>query len=176
MLAVVLIGVGSWYAMRTIRESLEPDGSARVMIAAAPQRIYSSLSDGDSAVTFRATGSAVTASRKGPLAIGDSIRIEMKGSLGVGQRPIVWTIRELKPGQLVAMDLMNETRTHTIATRRDSLVAIGDSTMVISSIGTSLPDSVHARAGMAGDMMMSMFRIQSKLELQSLKARIEGRK
>jgi hypothetical protein len=38
-----------------------------------------------------------------------------------------------------------------------------------------LPDSVQARGGVAGDMMMSMFRMQSKLELQSLKARIEGR-
>ena len=99
----------------------------------------------------------------------------MKGSLGVGQRPIVWNVRELKPDQVVAMDLMNEARTHVIATRRDSLVANGDSTVVISAIYPMLPDSVQSRAGVAGDMMMSMFRMQSKLELQSLKARIEGR-
>ena len=107
--------------------------------------------------------------------IGDSVRIEVKGSLGVGQRPIVWHIRELKPDQVIAMDLMNEAGTRVIATRRDSLVATGDSTMVISAIYTMLPDSVQTRAGIAGDMMMSMFRMQSKLELQSLKARIEGR-
>lgn len=175
MIVIVLIGVGSWYAMRTIRQSLEPDGSARVTIAASPQRIYSSLSNGDSAATWRATGNAVTASRRGPFSIGDSIRIEMKGSLGVGQRPIVWHVRELKPDQVVAMDLMNEAGTHAIAMRRDSLAANGDSTVVISAIYPMLPDSVQARGGVAGDMMMSMFRMQSKLELQSLKARIEGR-
>jgi uncharacterized protein YndB with AHSA1/START domain len=175
VIVIVLIGVGSWYAMRTIRQSLEPDGSARVTIAASPQRIYSSLSNGDSAATWRATGNAVTASRRGPFSIGDSIRIEMKGSLGVGQRPIVWHVRELKPDQVVAMDLMNEAGTHAIAMRRDSLVANGDSTVVISAIYPMLPDSVQARGGVAGDMMMSMFRMQSKLELQSLKARIEGR-
>ena len=175
LIAIVLIGVGSWYAMRSIRESLEPDGTARVTIAASPQRIYSSLSNGDSAATWRATGSTVTTSRRGPFAIGDSVRIEVKGSLGVGQRPIVWHVRELKPDQVIAMDLMNETGTHVIATRRDSLVANGDSTVVISAIYTMLPDSVQNRAGVAGDMMMSMFRMQSKLELQSLKARIEGR-
>jgi uncharacterized protein YndB with AHSA1/START domain len=175
VIVIVLIGVGSWYAMRTIRQSLEPDGSARVTIAASPQRIYSSLSNGDSAATWRATGNAVTASRRGPFSIGDSIRIEMKGSLGVGQRPIVWHVRELKPDQVVAMDLMNEAGTHAIAMRRDSLAANGDSTVVISAIYPMLPDSVQARGGVAGDMMMSMFRMQSKLELQSLKARIEGR-
>ena len=99
----------------------------------------------------------------------------MKGSLGVAQRPIVWHVRELKPDQVIAMDLMNEARTQVIATRRDSLVANGDSTVVISGIYPMLPDSVQTRAGVAGDMMMSMFRMQSKLELQSLKARIEGR-
>lgn len=99
----------------------------------------------------------------------------MRGSLGVGQRPIVWTVRELKPDQVFALDLMNEGRTGVIATRRDSLIANGESTTVVSSITSTLPDSVRARAGMTGDMMMSMFRMQSKLELQSLKARIEGR-
>ena len=99
----------------------------------------------------------------------------MKGSLGVGQRPIVWHVRELKPDQVVAMDLMNEAGPHAIAMRRDSLAANGDSTVVISAIYPMLPDSVQARGGVAGDMMMSMFRMQSKLELQSLKARIEGR-
>ncbi|HEX6574299.1 MAG TPA: hypothetical protein VF042_04945 [Gemmatimonadaceae bacterium] len=174
VLVIVLIGVGSWYAMRSIRQSLEPDGSARVTIAATPQRIYASLSNGDSSATWMATGSTVIASRRGPLVVGDSIRIEMRQSLGVG-RPIVWHVSELKPDQVVALQLMNETKTQVIATRRDSLVSIGDSTTVVSTITTALPDSVRNKAGMAGDMMMSMFRIQSKLELQSLKARIEGR-
>ena len=56
-----------------------------------------------------------------------------------------------------------------IATRRDSVVQVGDSTMVIDRI-TSVP----AANGTAEQMLLSMFKVQAKMELLSLKGHVEG--
>ena len=175
VLVIVLLAGGSWFAMRTMRESLEPDGSARVTIAAPPQRIYSSLSNGDSIRTWMAAGNTITTWRHGPLVIGDSIRVELNRRLGP-QMPMIWRVSELVPNGLVAMELMEQTSGRVMGVRRDSLVAIGDSTMVVSTVVSKLlPDTTRsATAEVAGDMMLSMFRLQAKLELQGLKGRIEG--
>jgi hypothetical protein len=176
VLVIVLLAGGSWFAMRSVRKSLAPDGSARVTIAASPERIYASLSDGDSLRTWMAQGNTVTTWRHGPLVVGDSISITLRSSLGMTQRPMIWRVRELVPNRVVALELKGQERTPIMGTRRDSLVALGDSTTVVSIVTSMLPDSTKSgTAGIAADMMLSMIRMQAKLELQSLKARIEGR-
>ena len=175
VLVVVLIAGGSWFAMRSMRNSLGPDGSARVTIAAPPQRIYASMSNGDSLKTWMAQGSTVTTWHGGPLVVGDSIKVELRRSLGMSQPPMIWIVRELVPDRVVALEL-TQGAGRAIGVRRDSLVAAGDSTVVVSIVTSSLNDSTKSSAaGVAGDMVLSMFRLQSKLELQSLKARLEGR-
>ena len=175
VLVVVLIAGGSWFAMRSMRNSLGPDGSARVTIAAPPQRIYASMSNGDSLKTWMAQGSTVTIWHGGPLVVGDSIKVELRRSLGMSQPPMIWIVRELVPDRIVALEL-TQGAGRAIGVRRDSLVAAGDSTVVVSIVTSSLNDSTKSSAaGVAGDMVLSMFRLQSKLELQSLKARLEGR-
>src|SRR6187402_373817 len=94
VLVVVLLAGGSWFAMRTMRESLAPDGSARTAIHAPPERIYSSLTDGDSIKTWMAQGNTITTWRHGPLVVGDSIRVELRRTLGT-QRPMMWRGSEL---------------------------------------------------------------------------------
>jgi hypothetical protein len=176
VLVIVLLAGGSWFAMRSVRKSLAPDGSARVTTAASPERIYASLSDGDSLRTWMAQGNTVTTWRHGPLAVGDSISITLRSSLGMTQRPMIWRVRELVPNRVVALELKGQERTQIMGARRDSLVALGDSTTVVSIVTSMLPDSTKSgTAGIAADMMLSMIRMQAKLELQSLKARIEGR-
>src|SRR5215217_5904616 len=175
LIVVVLLGVGMWYALREARQSLGPDGIARVTIGASPHRVYTSLSDGDSIATWMTPGSTVTTSRRGPLAVGDTIRVQLRKAFGPARRPLLWRVAELVPDQLVALQLMNEKNTQVIAARRDSLVAVGDSTLVMSLVSSSLPDTAKSTSAIAGDMMLSMFGVQAKLELQSLKARIEGR-
>jgi hypothetical protein len=62
------------------------------------------------------------------------------------------------------------------AVRRDSLVAKGDSTSIITLLTSSQLDSLSRdKSNVSGDMMLSMLRIQSKLELDVLKGRIEGK-
>jgi hypothetical protein len=172
VLVVVLLAGGSWFAMRTMRDSLAPDGSARVAIRAAPGRIYASLSHGDSIKTWMAQGNTITTWRRGPLVVGDSIRVEVGRKIG---QPVTWRVSELIPNRVVSMELLRPGTQRAMGVRRDSLVAAGDSTIVISKV-TSVPAGDTASSttgGLAGDMMLSMFRLQAKLEYQVLKARIE---
>lgn len=175
VLVVVIIAVGAWYAMRTMRESLAPDGSARVTIAAPPERIYASLANGDSIKTWMAQGNTVTTWRSGPLVVGDSIRVELRRSIG-SQRPLIWRVSQLVPNRLVTMEIMTPETRRVMGVRKDSLVANRDSTVVISTITSKLlSDTANTgTAAIAADMMLSMFRLQAKLEHQGLKARIEG--
>ena len=172
VLVVVLIAGGLWFAMRSMRDTLGPDGSVRVSIAASPQRVYASMSNADSLKTWMAQGNTVTTWRSGPLVVGDSIKIEIRRSLGTA---MVWRVRELVPDQAITLDLTQGT-TQPVGVRKDSLIAAGDSTIVVSVITSTAGDSVKSGAsGLAADMATSMFRLQAKLELQTLKARLEGR-
>lgn len=185
VLIVLLVG-GMWFGMRAMRNSLEPDGSVRVTFAAPPERIFAALAHGDSIPVWMSQGNRVTTSRRGFLIAGDSIRVELRATLGIAQRPMTWEVVEIVPNQLLVLRLLNDTTGTLVAIRRDSLVAAGDSTTVISSLTSPMLDSLKAEAsgadpepadgvmGLTSDMMLSMFRVQSKLELHHLKQRIEA--
>ena len=166
-LIVCLMAV-AWWGYKKVTSSFSPDGTVRVTIAAPPARVFASLSDADSAGTWMARGSTVYTGKHGPLVAGDSIRIEMR-SVGAG-RPVTWKVTEVVPGQAISMQLVSPDPRHQFtATRRDSVAQVGDSTIVVDRI-TSVPPPT----GTAEQMMLSMFKVQSKVELMSLKARIEG--
>ncbi len=174
VVAVIIIGGGSYFAMRTMKESLSPDGSVRIAIAAPPARVFASLANADSAATWMAAGNKVTANRHGPFQVGDSVKVEMRSALGMKPQPMIWVITDLTPDQRIVFQLGTQGRTQTVAaTRSDSLVAKGDSTVIVSRFASTLPDSAKAKS--TSDLMLTMFQLQSKLELESLKARIEGK-
>jgi uncharacterized protein YndB with AHSA1/START domain len=168
VLIVCVMGL-AWWGFRKVADTFEPDGSVRVSIAATPARVFASLSDADSAATWMASGSKVTVGRHGPFVPGDPIRVEVR-SIGTG-RPVTWTVTEVSPGQFVSKQLESPDPRHKFtAIRKDSVGQMGDSAVVISRITTTTPVTDTGE-----QMMISMFKIQSKLELMSLKARIEGR-
>ena len=173
VVAVILIVGGGYFAMRTVRESLSPDGSARVAIHAPPERIFASLGSADSAVTYMAAGNKVSTSGRGPLKVGDSIRVEMRAALGMKQEPMIWIVQEIVPNQKIVYQLGAVGDRTVTAIKSDSLFAEGDSTVIVGRVAFQLPDP--SKAGAASNMMNTMFQMQSKLELESLKARIEGR-
>jgi uncharacterized protein YndB with AHSA1/START domain len=184
LLLVVAFIVGSLiWGIREMKKSLAPDGSVVVTIAATPARIFATLSHGDSAATWMAEGSPVVTSRHGPLVPGDTLRIDMPARLRVSKAPqqaITWRVKEVVPDQVMAFELLEPTRGVVAALRRDSLAAVGDSTRVITKIWP-LTDSLAARrqsekagGGMAFDFMLSILKMQAKLELTKLKMRIEG--
>jgi uncharacterized protein YndB with AHSA1/START domain len=173
VVAVILIVGGAYFAMRTVRESLSPDGSARVAIHAPPERVFASLASADSIPTYMGAGNKLTISRHGPLQIGDSIRVELRTTLGMKAEPMIWIVKEIVPNQKIVFQLGAVGNSPASAIKSDSLFAQGDSTIVIGRLAFQLADS--AKASATSDMMSTMFQMQSKLELESLKIRIEGK-
>lgn len=173
VVAVILLAGGAYFAMRTVRESLSPDGSARVAIHAPLERVFASLASADSQATYIAAGNKVTTSRRGALQPGDSIRVQLRTTLGMKQEPMIWIVKEIVPNQKIVFSLGAVGTRAVSATKSDSLFAKGDSTIIIARLAFQLPDS--AKSSATSDMMGTMFQMQSKLELESLKIRIEGK-
>ena len=69
VVAVVLILVGAWFGMRTMKKSLASDGSASVTIGAPPSRVFASLANGDSMRLWMAPRGRFVVSRHGLLRI-----------------------------------------------------------------------------------------------------------
>lgn len=186
VVAIIIVVGGSWWAYTTMKQTLAPDGSARVMIAANPHRVFASLADADSIQKWMSQGTIVSASQPGPLVPGSRIRISIRSRAGLPQQPMEWIVRQVVPDQLVVRELLTD-KGQRVALQRDSLSASGDSTLVVSNVISPMIDSAIAArektrgdraspvAGLAGDLMVSMFKFQSKLELERLKAHIEGR-
>lgn len=187
LVLVVLLIVGAMmWGYRTMKESLSPDGSASVTIGAPPARVFASIAHGDSAATWMAEGSTVLTSRHGPLVAGDTLRVEMRTRMPMRQQAMIWRVKQVVPNQLRVLDLLDDRRGGIIATRRDSIAAVHDSTIVSTRIVSPLLDSLRTirskskgksddgMLGLGSDMMLSMFQMQAKLELMTLKARIEG--
>ncbi len=187
LVVIVMVVIAMMWGIRTMKESLSPDGSAAVTIAATPARVFATLNHGDSAATWMAEGSTVLTSRHGPLVPGDTLRIELSTRMRMPnpqQQTMVLRVKEVVPGQLMAFDLIAAGRV-VIATRRDSIAAFGDSTRVTTRIQPRL-DSLAANrsakkgksssgtSALAFDFMVSIIRMQSKLELMKLKTRLEG--
>ncbi len=176
LVAIVFVVAAMWWGFQSVQSSLMPDGSASVVIAGSPSRIFASLARGDSVSTWMAQGNTVTTTRRGPFVPGDTLRVEM-GSGTIASQSITWQVMEVVPDKLIAWRMRNDT-SERVVVRRDSISAEGDSTRVVSRLVSPLieqgADSSSAALGLTGKLMMSMFRMQSKLELVNLKARIEG--
>jgi hypothetical protein len=186
ILVAVLVAIAMIWGYRMLKESLAPDGSAIVTIGAPATRVFASIAHGDSAATWMAQGSTVLPSRHGPLVPGDTLRIETQTRIAAARQTMTWRVKEIVPNQLRVLELLSDSTHGVLATRRDSLAAVGDSTRVVTKILSSMIDSVKAgqkkttgksRDGLGPvppDFLLAMFRIESKLELERLKGRIEG--
>jgi len=172
LLVVLLLVVGAaWWGYQKMAGTISADGSVRVMIAATPARVFASLSNADSAATWMAGGNTVTTNARGTFVPGDSIRIGMRVPMGNGGQEMTWHVTQVVPGQVVARQLISTDPRHKfVAVRRDSIAQAGDSTEVISMTSSpGLPNTTNSQ------LALSMFRVQSKLELMALKAQVEGR-
>jgi uncharacterized protein YndB with AHSA1/START domain len=185
VVVVLLVAIGLWRGYTMMHESLSPDGSVRVTIAASPSRVFASLANGDSAATWMARGSIVTSTRHGMLVPGDVIRVATHSVLGMPQQRLTWQVREVVPDHLLVMQFIPDTSTRIMAMRRDSLTAKGDSTVVISRVESPKLDSLRKARPDAGDslaqplnrvasdLLLTMIRMQPKIDLMRLKARVE---
>ena len=182
LIVVIVLAVGGfWWAFRSIQDSTAPDGSISVTIGASPARVYASLAHGDSLASWMADGNKVLTARHGPLQVGDTIAIKIPGT---NRDAIRWRVAQVVPDRLVVLELTSASNGGPGASKRDSLVVEGDSTRVVSRILSPLlqpvsqSDSVDPATGAVFDMtttmVLSMFRMQSKMDLTRLKERIES--
>lgn len=160
--------------------------SATVAVAAPADRVWASLADPDSMSIWMAAGSAVTASRHGIVAAGDTLHVRSTAG-GSRQQNFTWTVSEVTPGRLLVLQMRSNASGQVFANRRDSLVAAGDSTLVVSTIGSPMIDSIRVERGDSGGklggavldfsskLLVSAFRLQSEHDLRRLKARLEGK-
>ena len=180
VVVVVLFVFLFWWSLRTIRNSTEPDGSIAVMIAAPPERVFASMSSGDSLSTWMAQGNTVITTRRELLQPGDMIRIRFQG---MPRDAMSWQVAEVVPNVKLVLQLSDSTG-RALATRWDSISVQGDSTRVSSRLTSPMldnPASLDTSAAgsdalfdMTSNLVFSMFRMQSKMELTRLKERIEG--
>ena len=181
VLVVVLLVGTCWYGYKKLTSGGD---SATVTIAATPDRVFASLADPDSMVVWMGGGSKVAAPHHGMLREGDTLHIET-GTPGRSQQQYIWVVGEVAPPRLLVLQMRSDT-SGVFATRRDSLVASGDSTTIISTIASPMIDSMRTQRGDTGGrvggallnfgskVLIAAFRIVSEHELKRLKARLEG--
>ena len=128
----------------------------------------------------------VSAGHHGMLKPGDTLDIETKIKFTAGMRKLKWTVSEVRPNQLLALQLRSDSIGELIATRQFTLAAKGESTFVTSAIAAPIVDSIRAGRSdtlkssdayldAASKLLISALRLQSHIELEQLKARVEGR-
>lgn len=187
MLGLVVVGVGVWSTWRKLRPYSGPNGPETTVIAGPVSRVFASLANADSIAGWMTPGLGVRASHHGMLVTGDTLKVGANGRLTFGTEPMKWVVADIKPDQLFSMELRSDSTGRIVATRQFTVAAKGDSTAVTSSVTTPVADSIRAQrtdkvkqsdawiAGMS-KMMMASLRLQSHLEMEQLKAHIEGKK
>lgn len=179
VLVVLLIGSGMWYGFRKMSALASGDSTATLTIGATPDRVFASLANGDSIGDWM-VGGRVRPSRSGPLRPGDTLYVEQRDTAN-GQR-IVWVVGDVTPGKSLALRLEADTMNIVAISRRYTVLAQGESTVVFSTVTSPVVDSVRAESKegsstmmeLVSRMMLGAMRLQNQMELRQLKARIEG--
>jgi uncharacterized protein YndB with AHSA1/START domain len=186
LIGLVVVGIGVWSMWRKLIPYSGPNGPETTVIAAPVSRVFASIANADSLGGWMTPGLGVRASHHGMLMTGDTLKIGANGRLTFGTEPMKWVVVDVRPDQLLALQLRSDSTGMVVATRQFTVAAKGDSTLLTSSVSTPVADSIRARrsdtirqsdAWLAGisKMMMASLRMQSHLEMEQLKKHIEGR-
>ena len=183
---VVFVCVAAWYGYRKL-QSFAGEGPSSVTIGAPASRVFASIADADSMKKWRSEGLGIRASRQGRLAVGDSLVVQNRSSTTTSSRRMssTWMVTAVIPDVLVALEVRNDSTGEPMFTRRDSLIALGDSTRVMSSFSAPILNKLKTRGdtsgmarsavlNLASNVMIAGLRVVSDQELRRLKGHIEG--
>lgn len=186
VVVVVVIGIGVYNGYRKLSQFSGPNKPETVAIAAPVPRVFASIANADSLSTWMAERMGVRAAHHGMLVAGDTIQVgaNLRFNIGKGEANR-WVVSDVKPDQMLALEMRSDTSKRLVAQRQYNLTAKGDSTLITSTVSTPGLDSMLAHRGdtikasdafMSGasKLMMSSLRMQAHRELQLLKAHIEG--
>jgi len=187
VIVVVVVAIGFWTGYRKLSEFSGPNRPETVAIGAPPSRVFASLANGDSLSTWMSERLGVRASRHGMLVTGDTIQMDTRLRFNIGKTSNAsrWVVSDVKPDQMLSLEMRADTSNRLVAQRMYNLAAKGDSTLITSTVSTPGLDSMIAHRGdtiKASDafisgatkLMISSLRMQAHRELQLLKAHIEG--
>jgi uncharacterized protein YndB with AHSA1/START domain len=181
LVIVVIVAILAYVGYRKMSTIADAGPSITVSMKGTPERVFASMSHSDSLPTWFAQGMTLRSTRPGQIAAGDSIFVLMRGD---SVARTVWVIDSVVPNSLVVMRWIALQGAMVVQRRRDSISVAGDSTRVISTVLSTMTDSLRARGqtgavgggflDMASTLGNASARMQVEMELKRLKARIEG--
>jgi len=186
LICLVVLGMGVWSAYRKLSPYSDAKGAETMTIAAPVTRVFASLANADSLSTWMADQLGVRVLHHGTLVAGDTLRIGRTGRFTFGAEAMKWAVTDVRPNQLLALQLKSDSSGRLVAQRQFTLTAKGDSTIVTSEVTTPTLDSMRTHrsdtvkasdamiAGMSR-LLISSLRMQSHLELEQLRNHIEGK-
>lgn len=182
-LVVVVVALGATCYL-LVKKATSGGDSTAVTIAAAPERVFAALANADSMPLLLDSHSTMQSTRHGMVQVGDSLRVSSAAPSATPTTRYVWIVSAVEPARLLALE-MRDTAGAVLATRRDSLVSVGDSTQVITSVASPMIDSLRTERGDTGNrvggalldlssrVLITAFRKDAEDQLQRLKTRIE---
>ena len=182
---VVVVCFAVWYGYRKL-QSFAGEGPSSVTIGAPASRVFASMADADSMKEWRSEGLGIRASRQGRLAAGDTLVVQSRTTTSSSRSSrSTWVVTAVIPDVLMALEVRNDSTGEPMFMRRDSLVALGDSTRVVSSFSAPILDKLATRRdtsgrargamlNLASNVMIAGLRVVSGQELKRLKGHIEG--
>ena len=183
----IIIALVVWRAVAAYKSFTAGGNQTSIVIAAPPVRVFASLANADSLSTYLVESGAATTTRTGPLQVGDKIHVESRSTRGSRTTSFDWTVLQIRPAELLVMEIASDSVRGALAVRRDSLSVRGDSTVVTSTVSAPMFDSLQtvrrdsgravrgAMVGFGSKLFISAFRLQAEAELRRLKSRIESK-
>lgn len=161
-----------------------------ITMAGTPERVFATLATPDSMALWMTSSRLESPTGGALLAVGDTLRFRSISVQGDSSGTSVtgdWIVREVNVPTLLVMEMRSDSgaRTGVVLMRRDSLVAVGDSTTIFTTYSTPLFDSVTTTVrdsskvgstilGSATKMMVGVMRLTTEEEYKGLKKRVEG--
>lgn len=185
LVLVLLIAGGLYFGYRKVSNMASEEPTRTIVVGANVDRVFALLSDADSLRFWMAEGRGVSTTRRGMLKRGDTLRLDMPGQ-PPGRQGGVWVVGEVTPGKTFVLELRHDSTGMVMTTRSYALEQRGDSTAVSSTVMVPMLDTIRARVADSGraasgamsvatNLMVGMLRMQARLELDMIKARVEGR-
>jgi uncharacterized protein YndB with AHSA1/START domain len=185
LVILVCLAVLVWFGYRKMM-SVAAGPSPSVVIKAPADRVFATLANGDSLPTWMSRGNVISVHRRGMLVPGDTVAIGTRQIFGGRRARARWIVGEVIAPKILSLQLRDDSTGILFATRRDSLVAMGDSTRVVSDIVVANLDSLKTARGdtseasrsmlqMTAKFITSAVRLESQFELKALKAHLEGK-
>lgn len=186
VLAVVLLGT-CYFGFKKITAGGD---TVITTVGGTPERVFALLATPDSMSTWVASGKVTSPLGRGLLAAGDTLVMDDPGrAVGSTKQNVDWLVREVRAPYLLVLEMRQDSAGHgmrPILTRRDSLVAAGDSTRIVSTFSAPMMDSMAvavrdssrmggALASGAGKLVVGAMRLVHESDLVRLKARVEGK-